>query len=154
MITLSSNTKYTIAGVAILAAFAGGRYSVRQPEVKTTEQLQINTLEDKAKDTHIITTVVTVKEPDGSEKTTKNTETTITAKGTVNSSTTAQIQQTVTPAKTGTLNVSALVGNDFGVGVLKPVYGVSVSKEILGPITVGAFGLTSGMVGLSIGLNF
>ncbi len=53
-----------------------------------------------------------------------------------------------------TLNVSVLVANDFSIRAIKPIYGVSVTKEVLGPITVGAFGLTSGTVGLSVGLNF
>lgn len=57
-------------------------------------------------------------------------------------------------AKRSTINVSALVANDFSTGSLKPLYGVSVSKEVIGQITVGAFGLTNGTLGLSLGLNF
>lgn len=56
--------------------------------------------------------------------------------------------------KSSTINVSGLVANDFSKGLLVPVYGISVSKEFLGPITVGAFGLTSGTIGLSVGINF
>lgn len=51
------------------------------------------------------------------------------------------------------LNVSGLVGvsiHDPGL----PIYGISASKEVLGPITVGVFGLTNGLVGVSIGFNF
>jgi hypothetical protein len=34
------------------------------------------------------------------------------------------------------------------------MYGISVHREFIGPITLGAFGLTNGTVGLSIGVNF
>lgn len=60
----------------------------------------------------------------------------------------------VTQVKTPVINVSALVSVNFNGNLLSPVYGVSVSKEMIGPITVGAFGLTSGVVGASLGLNF
>ncbi len=52
------------------------------------------------------------------------------------------------------INISALVANDFSKGILRPVYGISASKEFIGPLTLGAFGLTNGTVGVSIGLNF
>lgn len=57
-------------------------------------------------------------------------------------------------AKSSTINVSALVANDFSRGLISPTYGVSISKEIVGPITVGLFGLTNSTVGLSLGINF
>ncbi len=52
------------------------------------------------------------------------------------------------------INLSVLVANDFSRGVLIPTYGISVSKEFIGPITLGVFGLTSGTLGASIGYNF
>lgn len=52
------------------------------------------------------------------------------------------------------LNVSGLVGVNPNVGIKIPIYGISVSKEVFGPFTVGAFGLTNGTLGLSIGINF
>lgn len=52
------------------------------------------------------------------------------------------------------INVSGLVGNDLSKRGVLPIYGVSINKEIIGPITIGAFGLTSGVIGLSVGLNF
>lgn len=52
------------------------------------------------------------------------------------------------------LSVLALAGANPKMGILIPIYGISVSKEVFGPFTVGAFGYTSGMVGLSVGINF
>lgn len=43
--------------------------------------------------------------------------------------------------------IAGLVGYDGGV-----VYGASVDRRILGPITVGAWGLSSGSVGASVGI--
>lgn len=48
------------------------------------------------------------------------------------------------------VNLSALVGTDL----YKPVYGGHISKELLGPISVGAWGLTNATFGVSIGVNF
>lgn len=52
------------------------------------------------------------------------------------------------------INISALVANDFTRGGFIPSYGIAVSKEFIGPITIGGFGLTNGIFGLSIGINF
>ncbi len=52
------------------------------------------------------------------------------------------------------INISALVGTDLSQPGIKPIYGVSASKEFLGPITLGAYGLTNGVVGISVGFNF
>ena len=35
-----------------------------------------------------------------------------------------------------------------------PTYGIAITRPILGPITVGAFGFQNGLVGVSIGLTF
>ena len=154
MMQLSSKTKYTIAGVAIAVAFATGRYTVQSPTIKTieTDQSKINLNQDK--DTHTITTKTTIKTPDGTVKTVEATDTTIAAKVTEVATTNTTLEQTITPPKTNTLNVSALIGNDFSVGLLKPIYGASVTKQILGPVTAGAYGMSNGLVGISIGLNF
>ncbi|MFN9955213.1 MAG: hypothetical protein ACK55I_19125, partial [bacterium] len=51
----------------------------------------------------------------------------------------------------GSFNISVLAGSSVPInGVL----GVSATKSVLGPITVGAWGLTNGTAGLSVGLNF
>lgn len=64
-----------------------------------------------------------------------------------------RVKQNISTQKRSTLNISGLAGIE-----LKPhpevFYGVSVSKEIIGPITIGLFGLTNGIVGASVGMNF
>ena len=116
-----------------------------KPSVTTSAKTDIQ----QDKDTHTQTKTVTVKEPDGKVETTTTTDTVITAKTTE----TKDVQTTVTPQKSK-INVSAMAGYDFFHPSLQPTYGLSVSKELLGPITVGAFGLTNGTLGVTVGINF
>lgn len=148
---LSLKTKVIASVVVVATAFAFGRYSVNQtPAVHTIEDTKIDKDIDKDKVTHTVTTIT--KKPDGSTVTQidKKTE----AKSEEKDDTIQHLDQTVTPPKQSKINISVLGANDFSKGLLAPTYGLSVSKEILGPITVGAFGLNHGVVGLSIGLDF
>ncbi len=52
------------------------------------------------------------------------------------------------------VTISGLVATDLSQSIPKPIYGAHVSKEFIGPISIGAFGLTNGIIGLSIGLSF
>lgn len=141
-----------IGGVIILlVTFAAGRYSVQAPTVKTTIQESAKVDTDLNKDTHKKTVSVTVKLPSGTTKTTTTvTEDTISDKR-VDSEKLSSVTQTITPPKTGTINVSALAGISLVNG--QPVYGASASKEFIGPLTIGVFGLTNGVLGASIGVN-
>lgn len=66
---------------------------------------------------------------------------------------TSTSEKTVTRDR-GAIVLSGLAGlriNGLSTG---PVYGGYVGKRVLGPITVGAFGLSDATAGLSIGLTF
>lgn len=151
---MTNKVKVIICASSIAVAFATGRYSVSNPTIKTTEDIKSDTHEKQAEDTHTKTTIVTTKAPDGTVQQTETIDNSTSTHTTENTDTTAQIQQTVTPQKTGTLNLSVIVANDFSKGGLLPVYGASITKEVLGPVTIGAWGLTSGVLGVSLGLNF
>lgn len=143
---------YTKLGLCILAlvvAFASGRYSVNQPEVKTSNQDTKKEVIDENKETTKKTTIV--KNKDGSETTTidettkdKRTDSTVDK---------SKSSSEVIPQNVGTVSVAALLGVDTQ-NEWKRVYGASVSKQFIGPISVGLFGLTNGTVGCTIGLNF
>ena len=95
-----------------------------------------------------------MKQPNGAVQTTETIDTNIIAHTNTEQIDKTMLQQTTTPAKTQTLNLSVLaavnpVNRDFA-----PVYGASLTKEFIGPVTIGAFGLTNGTLGVSIGLNF
>lgn len=55
-------------------------------------------------------------------------------------------KKVITKHRPGTVNVSALITSS--------TKGVSVTKELIGPVTVGAFALSDGTLGASLGLNF
>lgn len=145
--TFTSNSKVLLTLVCIiLLSFAIGRYTATiGKSVDTKSSTQI----DETKNTETHTTITQTKDPNGQVKTVttidSNTSTKIDEDKTKESHTQVSAQSKI--------NVSALVGNDFNNPFL-PIYGVSASKEFLGPITVGAWGLTNGTIGLSLGLNF
>ncbi len=136
-----------LVAVMVVAAFAVGRYTV-----SFTEKKEETTIIDKNvdKDKHRETTKVETRHPDGSVDTvTKTVEDTKT--DTVVKSVT---DKTDTKESGGSkLNLSALYGTAYDFKT-PPVYGLSASKEVLGPITAGAWGLSSGVFGLSVGLSF
>jgi len=153
--TLTTKTKAIIGTVTVATSFAAGRYSVDvAPVVHTAISKEIEKHIQTDTQTHAVTKIVEVKKPDGTDTKT----TVITQEKNVEQAKTTQAQtkidQTVTPPKKTNLNVSALIAADlsnFGKG---PAYGVSVTKQVLGPVSVGAFALTNSVVGVSIGLEF
>lgn len=141
-------TKYkVIAGSAVvLVAFAFGRYSA--PKIPDSTSKSETTKEiNKDTDTHKTTTVT--ETPDGKKVTTITEDTEIKA----NSTTDTKKSEVITAPKTSLINISALAGLDTSRGFV-PTYGISASKEFIGPITLGTFGLTNGVIGVSVGVNF
>lgn len=129
------SSKLAISVVVIITTYAFGRYSAR-PDTKT----QVLT----AVKTDTVTKTIVNKKPSG-ETTTTTIEEHITD--------TKRLDKTTTEAgKRSLINLSALGGLD--TRTLQPVYGISANKEFIGPITVGAWGLTNGSVGVSVGWTF
>lgn len=152
---IPNKREISIVIVGLVAAFAFGRYSVQSGvNEQSTKTVQSDTEVNEHKDTHVEIKTVTAKAPDGTVTTT-TTKDIVTAatkerdvKSTVVESRSTQVQ------KKSTLNVSALFGVDTRSSAPVVSYGVSVSKEFIGPVTVGLFGLNNGTVGVSLGLNF
>lgn len=138
-----------IISVLLLVSFAAGRYSVSNPTVKTEVTKNTEEAVKTNKVTHKVTTIT--KDPSGKDITTITEDTASNTDKVIDSTTTEK--QTIVPAKRNSVNVSALASVNFTRSSM-PVYGASVSKEIIGPITVGVFGLTDSTIGVSIGLNF
>jgi hypothetical protein len=95
----------------------------------------------------IVTVVKVVKQPDGATDTT-----TITTDKSTEAKDTKVSEAIQTQALKKTV-VSGLVGVDSTVS-LKPIYGLIVTHEVFGNITVGVFGMTNGVGGLSLGVSF
>lgn len=139
---MSLTDKIIVCFTALIVAFALGRYS---KTVDTTSQT--TTQVEKAQDKEEHTVTQTVKKVDGTVVTTITDDT-----STKTNQITNQTKDSTAKANS-TLNISALVANDFK-NPFQLVYGVSITKQLLGPITVGAFGLTNQTIGVSIGVNF
>lgn len=142
---MNTKIKVLVAIIAILAVFAAGRYSVQS--ITKTEIVQIDEKkkEDIKEDTH----TVIVKNPDGTTTTTIDSH--VDTSRTDTTKTTDKIVQQTNTRKT--LNVSLLSSYNL-VSPATLDFGLSISKEVLGPVTVGLWGMKSGIVGVSVGLNF
>lgn len=148
------NLKYKIITVIVVLAttFAAGRYSVPSQSKKIVETTTEAKKDIEIKAVHTKKTVVETKKPDGTitfittvDQTVGDTKTETDAKKEILQETTKDIRKT--------FNISVIGANDFSRSPAL-TYGLSVSKEVLAPITIGAFGLRNGVIGLSIGLDF
>lgn len=143
-------TNKYIVGIVIVLAFAAGRYlTPTKIEVKTVEVERKQTETERAK--HKETTTVTKELPDGTkETTTKITE----DSNTHRDSTTVKDSQTQTTKEYGGSRTSLYALGGINVTTGLPTYGGGASRQVLGPISAGAFFLTPGIVGVSLGLEF
>lgn len=136
--------------VALLLGLGIGRYSNRQAPNVTTNIDKTKVTDVKTDiNTHKVTTVT--ETPKGDKVTTITEDTKAETKRDTTSDT--KVAQSVVAPKSSIINISGLVALDTSRGFV-PVYGISANKELIGPVTVGAFGLTNGVIGLSIGINF
>lgn len=165
--------KVIIVVVYTAAAVAVGRYlspekvvikkevvreEVERKEEKTTKDTDID------RNRKIKKTVVETIKPDGTRtiktRYTNDTETKKSVKEDKKTTDVSKKTETDKESKEvsngggGKLNLSALAAvnvTDVKSGLS---YGLSVNKELLGPFTLGIFGLSSGTGGVSLGVNF
>lgn len=143
-----------IAGGIIIISFTSGRYSVAPPNVKTQDVKTTTTQEQTQQEKHIVT-VVTKDCKTGKEITTITEDDSIRQREA--QQTIDKLLQTVTQQQRSTMSVSGLAGLDFHT--MQPAYGISLEKDLVGPLFLGVQGLgssTSGLtfVGASVGLHF
>ena len=138
-------TKVIVGIVAIATAFAFGRYSAPIRVEKEIVEVEKKT-EDKRKE--IIKTEVV--RPDGTKETT--TKTVVDSKTTTDST---KSEKELVEGQTSKVSISALVGAPLTLsGPLTPVYGGHIHRPLLGPVSVGIWGLSNATAGLSFGLTF
>lgn len=140
---MSVKSKVIIAAIALLAAFAFGRYSA--PAFRKTET---ETHESKDVEKHKKTTVVETEKPDGTKE-----KKTVVEEGSKRSSNKDARSSEEIRRDASKVTVSTLAAIHIFPGAYTS-YGVSIMKPVLGPITLGAFYLTPGIIGASIGLTF
>ena len=137
---LDTRVKFILSATLLVIAFGAGRHSATDPTTKE-EETKV-TEKDKS---HTKTVTTTTKEKDGSVQVVTIVDTTASKK-------VDEIKEVKTSDKPR-INIALL----SGYNVLHPVgveYGLSVSKQLLGPINVGVFGLTGGTIGVSLGMSF
>lgn len=153
---MTDRTKYIIVGVALLTAFAAGRWLAPE-KVKIEKQIvtvekQVDT---KDKDDHKKTTITETTKPDGTKtKTTVITDDSQTKDTTKTDTATKETETKEITRGTSKVTLSALGGVHLGLGSQPVVYGGMISKPVLGPITIGIWGLSDATAGASIGLTF
>lgn len=165
--------KHYIIGILLLAgAFALGRYMTPEKikiETKTVYQEKTDKSKEEElnknvnKDKNTVTTKTELTKPDGTkivktvtkeaETTSKTTNKTTLTKEQSEKMLTEETEELVEMGR-NRVTISALGGVDFKNLTDKPVLGCHVSKPILGPITIGAWGLSSAVGGMSLGLQF
>jgi hypothetical protein len=154
--------KLVLSAISLLVAYGFGRWSA--PEVVRTETKTVEverkreeTKTDTSRDTDKEITVTETKRPDGTEE--RVTRTTVkqrtekatdTKQVTKTNKETDQRREEIRPS--GKTTLLALIGIPFTGGT--PMYGASVSKQVLGPIAISVWGFSNATVGTGIGLSF
>lgn len=131
---MTKKTALLITLSVALLAYAFGRYA--QPEKVVVKEVEVVKRD-------VRTVVKTVKQPDG---------TVIRERVTEDKTQTAKSNETVTVNQGSKVKLNALVGWSFDER--KEVYGVMIQKDMFGPVSIGAFGLSDKTVGITIGISF
>jgi len=155
---MTNRQKLSLLGAALMTAFAAGRFSTPvkiKTEIKTVEVEKKSDEDKKNLDTHKETVVTETSKPDGTKQVV--TQTTEDVKERTDDTTKADTQTATDSTKlqersSQPVTLSALGGISLGTGV--PTFGGSVTKPILGPVTMGLWALSNGNAGVSVGLTF
>lgn len=161
---MNNRVKLILGVVALAVSFAFGRFLA---PTKIVEKTVTQTTEDSHKEKDVNkdvkknkkTKTVIVKNKDGSKTITKTTEenTDMKDKSKIiadsNKTTKTETEKETTFSKSD-ITISGLAAFDIKRLSPTPVYGGAISKKVLGPISVGGFGLMNGLGGLSLGVSF
>lgn len=145
-----------ILALALLLSFASGRWL---SPTKTVTQIKTVEVEKKVDatntqiDDHKTTTIVV--KPDGTSQTTITDDSHTGTKSTDTTQLIDSTESTETVTRgSSKLTLSALASSNIHSLGQSPDFGAMVTKQVLGPITATAFGLSSGVFGVGIGLSF
>lgn len=138
--------KYQLLGLLAvgIGGFAAGHFLLPSKIVRTKTVVVYR----ERQDTSVIHTTTT-KKPDGSSVTV----TEVAKHVTTDTHSTAAAKE-VTTYDTAKLRVAVIAASTLSNSFLSPSYGVHVSYQVLGPIEIGALGLSNGLFGLSLGIRF
>lgn len=140
-----SRIEIIIVAVGLVSGIVGFIAGRRVESTRTASE--VKTI-DKDQSTKKEVKRIEVVSPDG----TKRTETVVTDE-TSNSSSTRQEKKEEVHIAGPKTNISVITAWEMERD-WKQLYGLSVNHEVIGPVTVGAWGLTNGTLGVSVGINF
>lgn len=156
---MQAKYKLIIGAIALLAAFAIGRYLSPTKVVTETKVVEIekkSTQTNEDDDKHKETTTKEVIKPDGTKETTTTTveddkKKTSTSEKDIASSKTDTTKEVSRSISRTTLSA---LGGVVLPGTPQVVYGGMIQKDVLGPFNIGVYGLTNKTVGASVGISF
>lgn len=142
---LKKNDRWqVIAGlIMLIIAFAWGRYSAPTKVETKTVTVEVEKIQQ-----HQNTVIVEKVNKDGSKETTTRIITD------TNKNTAKASEQSKLVEKKSALNVYGLGGLDISNPSGGFFVGAHISKQLIGPVSFGVFGLTNKTAGISVGLSF
>ena len=145
----------TIAGAVVAGAFLVGRYTgPERVKIETKTEIREVRVTDESRKLETTQRIIETTKPDGSKvkdtriKTKRESE-----KSTAAETKAASHQVKEIESRRGVL-VSPLIGvrlDDLSGGA---IFGAHISKQFIGPLHLGAWGLSDFTVGVSLGLEF
>lgn len=157
---METRAKVLVVAAVVLISYAFGRWSAPDHvriETKTVEIEKKTTDSDTNRNKHLKTTVTETDSPDGTKtKTTVTTVDTDTEKKTHSTDDIAKTSDTVKETDKGAkVTLAALAGASLSLSGSSPlIYGGIIAKPVLGPITLGVWGLSNATGGLALGVTF
>lgn len=156
---MTTKIKIAISAVSLVTAFAFGRWEAPEKIVTKTVTVEVDKkVQSSDIDTnrHKESKIVEVVKPDGTKETTTTVseDTNREAKTHETNTASKSTQSSKETTNRKTLTTISFLGGISDFGTLTKTYGLGVTKPVLGPITIGVWGLSSGIYGASIGLTF
>lgn len=161
---MDTKTKIIVCTASLATAFAVGRFTTPSKVITETKIVEVEkkvevVKETKAKDKKKTTKTVIKISPSGEKTITKEqvSETkSQTDKGSVSStdSSKSSDESKKTTNNNSSLNISVLAGKRLGDPLEPIAFGGHVTKNVIGPVTIGIFGLSNMTFGASVGLQF
>lgn len=145
MKSLLSKNKEAIGGIIIIViAFYSGRYTAPSKTETKTVEIEVEKIQE-----HQDKIVIEKVNKDGSKETITRVITDRN-KDTIKGSEETKIVEN----KKSPLNVYAMGGIDITNPANGFIVGAHVSKQLLGPVSIGVFGFSNKTVGVSVGMSF
>lgn len=149
-----------------VVGFAFGRYSMPESvkettDIKQTQEKKEDTKTDVDKDKHYVKTTAETTHTDGTKTTTTTTTVDTSEQKKTDDNKSSDSTKDIHEEKEvighkDKINLGLMTGIDVthGLGVNTVLYGGYINRPLLGPITIGVWGLSNGTAGLSLGLVF